>query len=103
MIRRPPRSTQSRSSAASDVYKRQILYILGSSNAASHLATNLASSLPLTSTILPALTVNSIGFARTPSSASPPPENEPSYTIVPLILYSIGAQPICCLLYTSDA
>ena len=26
MIRRPPRSTQSRSSAASDVYKRQSLY-----------------------------------------------------------------------------
>ena len=26
MIRRPPRSTQSRSSAASDVYKRQILH-----------------------------------------------------------------------------
>ena len=26
MIRRPPRSTQSRSSAASDVYKRQFLY-----------------------------------------------------------------------------
>src|SRR5680860_879993 len=30
MIRRPPRSTQSRSSAASDVYKRQVLgYIIG--------------------------------------------------------------------------
>src|SRR5450756_3125431 len=29
MIRRPPRSTQSRSSAASDVYKRQILDVLG--------------------------------------------------------------------------
>src|SRR5450756_2001264 len=29
MIRRPPRSTQSRSSAASDVYKRQRLYPLG--------------------------------------------------------------------------
>src|SRR5450756_626834 len=28
MIRRPPRSTQSRSSAASDVYKRQILHRL---------------------------------------------------------------------------
>src|SRR5680860_1909317 len=27
MIRRPPRSTQSRSSAASDVYKRQVLDI----------------------------------------------------------------------------
>ena len=27
MIRRPPRSTQSRSSAASDVYKRQIMYL----------------------------------------------------------------------------
>src|SRR5450756_3168305 len=26
MIRRPPRSTQSRSSAASDVYKRQLLH-----------------------------------------------------------------------------
>src|SRR5450756_1306338 len=26
MIRRPPRSTQSRSSAASDVYKRQVFY-----------------------------------------------------------------------------
>ena len=29
MIRRPPRSTQSRSSAASDVYKRQVLHRLG--------------------------------------------------------------------------
>eukprot|EP00657_Telonema_sp_P-1_P012081 TRINITY_DN8301_c0_g1_i1.p2 TRINITY_DN8301_c0_g1~~TRINITY_DN8301_c0_g1_i1.p2 ORF type:complete len:102 (+),score=58.72 TRINITY_DN8301_c0_g1_i1:13-318(+) len=29
MIRRPPRSTQSRSSAASDVYKRQIQCTLG--------------------------------------------------------------------------
>ena len=29
MIRRPPRSTQSRSSAASDVYKRQVLFRLG--------------------------------------------------------------------------
>src|SRR5450756_1910486 len=30
MIRRPPRSTQSRSSAASDVYKRQGLHFVGS-------------------------------------------------------------------------
>src|SRR5680860_1719193 len=29
MIRRPPRSTQSRSSAASDVYKRQVSYLFG--------------------------------------------------------------------------
>src|SRR5680860_1921210 len=29
MIRRPPRSTQSRSSAASDVYKRQELFFAG--------------------------------------------------------------------------
>ena len=29
MIRRPPRSTQSRSSAASDVYKRQLLVDAG--------------------------------------------------------------------------
>ena len=28
MIRRPPRSTQSRSSAASDVYKRQLKYLV---------------------------------------------------------------------------
>eukprot|EP00657_Telonema_sp_P-1_P008881 TRINITY_DN31135_c0_g1_i1.p1 TRINITY_DN31135_c0_g1~~TRINITY_DN31135_c0_g1_i1.p1 ORF type:complete len:127 (+),score=54.57 TRINITY_DN31135_c0_g1_i1:84-464(+) len=32
MIRRPPRSTQSRSSAASDVYKRQMLQLLGVSS-----------------------------------------------------------------------
>ena len=29
MIRRPPRSTLDRSSAASDVYKRQVIYMLG--------------------------------------------------------------------------
>src|SRR5680860_1773938 len=29
MIRRPPRSTQSRSSAASDVYKRQLVTLFG--------------------------------------------------------------------------
>src|SRR5450756_3070437 len=29
MIRRPPRSTQSRSSSASDVYKRQIVFLGG--------------------------------------------------------------------------
>ena len=29
MIRRPPRSTQSRSSAASDVYKRQLTNVVG--------------------------------------------------------------------------
>src|SRR5680860_1903685 len=34
MIRRPPRSTQSRSSAASDVYKRQVLFRLHSRNSA---------------------------------------------------------------------
>ena len=28
MIRRPPRSTQSRSSAASDVYKRQVVHLI---------------------------------------------------------------------------
>src|SRR5450756_2466463 len=43
MIRRPPRSTQSRSSAASDVYKRQLLnyeyrnkYDSGNSNQGEH-------------------------------------------------------------------
>src|SRR5680860_1375001 len=38
MIRRPPRSTQSRSSAASDVYKRQI-HALGDKVRARHIAT----------------------------------------------------------------
>src|SRR5450756_287501 len=33
MIRRPPRSTQSRSSAASDVYKRQLPRLLGGARA----------------------------------------------------------------------
>src|SRR5450756_2342557 len=33
MIRRPPRSTQSRSSAASDVYKRQVRGVVGKGRA----------------------------------------------------------------------
>src|SRR5450756_3130697 len=36
MIRRPPRSTQSRSSAASDVYKRQGLFSAAPSGSRSH-------------------------------------------------------------------
>src|SRR5450756_3204451 len=32
MIRRPPRSTQSRSSAASDVYKRQVIELLATAS-----------------------------------------------------------------------
>src|SRR5678816_48196 len=41
MIRRPPRSTLDRSSAASDVYKRQQLLINGSSGIAVGMATNM--------------------------------------------------------------
>src|SRR5450756_504564 len=36
MIRRPPRSTQSRSSAASDVYKRQTQVIAAGTNRVEH-------------------------------------------------------------------
>ena len=44
MIRRPPRSTQSRSSAASDVYKRQVLHddLRGGRALASHLVEGCA-------------------------------------------------------------
>src|SRR5665648_1304853 len=42
MIRRPPRSTLSSSSAASDVYKRQILLIGDNGTGKSHLAKSLA-------------------------------------------------------------
>src|SRR5680860_1889217 len=42
MIRRPPRSTQSRSSAASDVYKRQGLGLLGERRDRSGLTDRLA-------------------------------------------------------------
>src|SRR5665811_2619789 len=38
MIRRPPRSTRVRSSAASDVYKRQSYYIVAPAEASSNLA-----------------------------------------------------------------
>src|SRR5450756_3123530 len=38
MLRRPPRSTQSRSSAASDVYKRQHLYRSQNPSEAEHMA-----------------------------------------------------------------
>src|SRR5450756_1647136 len=50
MIRRPPRSTQSRSSAASDVYKRQISSSLDGSTGASRFIESLNRNLPPSST-----------------------------------------------------
>src|SRR5450756_3221023 len=50
MIRRPPRSTQSRSSAASDVYKRQIVHSSALLGALSELFENLwTRALPVSS------------------------------------------------------
>src|SRR5680860_1898853 len=49
MIRRPPRSTQSRSSAASDVYKRQILPSSNASSSIVRAGTDTCCSLPLVS------------------------------------------------------
>src|SRR5450756_3143833 len=45
MIRRPPRSTQSRSSAASDVYKRQIMPYTNGTGATVELAVGAASTV----------------------------------------------------------
>src|SRR5450756_2409695 len=50
MIRRPPRSTQSRSSAASDVYKRQVVVAIGSR------------ANPLLTSTCPELKLNKWGF-----------------------------------------
>ena len=52
MIRRPPRSTLSSSSAASDVYKRQLLHNVTSSSAASlHLSFNLRFAVVFTAAV----------------------------------------------------
>src|SRR5450756_1555097 len=51
MIRRPPRSTQSRSSAASDVYKRQVLGPTIDLTGGAGINTNLAFSVPRSGTI----------------------------------------------------
>src|SRR5450756_1867319 len=71
MIRRPPRSTQSRSSAASDVYKRQAqtTLVAASSDAANHVK-SLAIDVERTLTAVGADTAASIlGSAREAQSS----------------------------------
>src|SRR5450756_2734350 len=62
MIRRPPRSTQSRSSAASDVYKRQVIYYGGKIQAQGTLNELLAKpdSLRITTPVLPRETLEQV-------------------------------------------
>src|SRR5678815_2296371 len=121
MIRRPPRSTLDRSSAASDVYKRQILHRLCRPPSIS-LSFNLA-------TVLPRRHVYRVSFAtkgvdsshskRAPFRARTTrvsnPVCSPSFrasvsgvvqgpafaTGVPLDIYAFHCYT--CLLYTSDA
>src|SRR5450756_3196031 len=83
MIRRPPRSTQSRSSAASDVYKRQFL-LLPHASALGHTTLSRPSSMP-----------TSGGTSAIPSSRAT------ASVIVPTLFHSALLQ--ACLLYTSDA
>src|SRR5674536_164233 len=66
MIRRPPRSTLSSSSAASDVYKRQPLHIVGASEAESQPVAE-----PGWLEWLVAESASSPGSAKPPSSAIP--------------------------------
>src|SRR5680860_1872545 len=85
MIRRPPRSTQSRSSAASDVYKRQLLdgASAAGESAAAELGVRIA--LPLALCLMPAFILTGI---------------------VPLLVALAGSvmgDAGGCLLYTSDA
>ena len=67
MIRRPPRSTLDRSSAASDVYKRQTLYI-SVNNSAGTMGTN------------PVSAANNFGLCLSPVCPPKPNCNAVSYT-----------------------
>ena len=70
MIRRPPRSTQSRSSAASDVYKRQMLVPL----AARHRTSMLVKPL-----------FTGVQFAPLFVDKNTPPPGVPANKLVPLM------------------
>src|SRR5680860_1674089 len=97
MIRRPPRSTQSRSSAASDVYKRQLDQPLdvqrlghpasvgGRSGRPRNRCTTLASARSASST--------AVAIGSRPRIVTVPPSRPHVAT----------ARPSTCLLYTSDA
>eukprot|EP00657_Telonema_sp_P-1_P008951 TRINITY_DN3150_c0_g1_i1.p1 TRINITY_DN3150_c0_g1~~TRINITY_DN3150_c0_g1_i1.p1 ORF type:complete len:117 (-),score=62.31 TRINITY_DN3150_c0_g1_i1:57-407(-) len=98
MIRRPPRSTQSRSSAASDVYKRQLLVLLH----------------PLLPYRVELLEFQHVSFLNPqPLSRLPGPHclSPPVLLVLPQLLESsrrslrlqVLALPLTCLLYTSPS
>src|SRR5450756_3164194 len=95
MIRRPPRSTQSRSSAASDVYKRQVpawSRMIRDADLEPEVSARLSCGegieLYLAETKEPALAGMLHAMTRT--------------TITPTVVHA-GVKTNICLLYTSDA
>src|SRR5450756_2965503 len=90
MIRRPPRSTQSRSSAASDVYKRQTSLGLLSDKRAARAGSGQVPHCRQERTLSPI-----------PAGATTRSKNSPVISLK--TGFSISAKPLTCLLYTSDA
>eukprot|EP00656_Telonema_subtile_P017600 TRINITY_DN19461_c0_g1_i1.p1 TRINITY_DN19461_c0_g1~~TRINITY_DN19461_c0_g1_i1.p1 ORF type:complete len:108 (-),score=20.92 TRINITY_DN19461_c0_g1_i1:36-359(-) len=94
MIRRPPRSTLSSSSAASDVYKRQVLY------SPIHPHELLESQGSTTLTMTKSSSVAMHGGLEQISKLILKPLKHPSVDITTL---GIPLQPQTCLLYTSPS
>src|SRR5450756_2647151 len=95
MIRRPPRSTQSRSSAASDVYKRQVLDLRNNPGGLLSEAVNVASVFINDGTIV---SYQTKGHGRVSETAKGGAETD-----LPLVVLANGASASSCLLYTPDA
>src|SRR5450756_3204239 len=97
MIRRPPRSTQSRSSAASDVYKRQVVAVaVVIAGAAAAVAVSYFMHIP--HDIATGLYAGSL--TNTPALAG---AMEIAERLVPGSSGNVSAGFGICLLYTSDA
>src|SRR5450756_742734 len=116
MIRRPPRSTQSRSSAASDVYKRQLPVPPNAAASFSrrantnYMQTGVLSSLQLTSQF-PSTIVENF-YVKTRNAIEDGRTRAPFGFVIPVqrdmtraaeLVRILRIQGIDCLLYTSDA
>src|SRR5680860_1630279 len=103
MIRRPPRSTQSRSSAASDVYKRQQSYCLLPFTECDRSAFYGNTELAESKTGRSLLTAEYVLFMKCFAESSLTKIPYSCITGLPSRFKIIHVGSVTCLLYTSDA
>ena len=101
MIRRPPRSTLDRSSAASDVYKRQGLYTIHERKRAAELLTHLQLLIDFKPDCFWFVVLDNASAHTTPAVEAFACQHRHRLELVYLPTYSPHLH--LCLLYTSDA